>query len=338
MNILAGDAGGTQLRFAIVRAGPAEHEFVFSRSLESRDFVDFGAALDAFLAQAGDAVPELDAVSLAVAGPVESGVAHVTNLDWRIEANALGARLGIGSVWLMNDFVAAGAGLDTLPEASVATLNEGLPERHGARALIGAGTGLGQALLTWNGRGYDVYPTEGGHVDFAPRDDLEIGLLREMRGRFGRVSVERIVSGAGLTRIFDYLCSTRGLESAVIPVDASAADRARLIGETAIAREDPLCVEALGRFLSLYGAQAGNLALTCLPRGGLYVAGGIAAKVLPVLNDGEFLSAFLDKGRMRPLLEKIPVRVVLDPAVGLRGAALVASRRLLAARRHTRSA
>lgn len=334
MRILAGDIGGTHARFAIFRVGAEKYEEEVSRVFASAVFNGLDAALDAFLGEVSGSDRHFDAVGLAIAGPVEKGVARVTNLDWRIDARTLARRLGLPGVLLMNDFVAVGMGLDTLAENAVVTLNQGEPERFGSRALIGAGTGLGQALLSWNGRRYEVQPTEGGHVDFAPRDELEIALLREMLGAFGRVSVERVVSGPGLARIFDFLCSLRAHRPAPALADALAAgDRARVIGETALADGDPVCVEALARFLSLYGAQAGNLALSCLPRGGLYVAGGMAPRVLPRLLDGGFLAAFLDKGRMRPLLERIPVRVVLDPAIGLRGAALAGWRRSLDAGR-----
>lgn len=331
MKILAGDIGGTRSRFSIATIAAGIHESVFVETLPSADYPSFDAALDDFLARAGRHGHGLNAIGLAVAGPIGEGRARITNLTWTIDGDALEARLDAGPVLLVNDFTAIGLGLESTTPEQLATLQEGEAEFEGMRAVIGAGTGLGQAIMSWNGRRYEVHATEGGHVDFAPRDEIEIALLKVLTAEFGRVSVERLVSGSGLARIFDFLCERSGHEPAKDLANALAeGDRAEAVSRFGMQDLDPVCVEALDRFISLYGAQAGNLALTCLPRGGLFVAGGIAPKILPVLTEGRFLESFLDKGRMRPLLERIPVHVVLDPGIGLRGAAWAAWRRAIA--------
>lgn len=331
MKVLAGDIGGTNSRFLIASLGEGRFSARFSRSLPSDRHPSFQSVLDAFLDLAGEEALGLASACFAMAGPVEGGYGRVTNLPWVLEFQALSDRLGGLGVHLINDFEAVGWGLEALEPGQIHGLQEGKPLAGAPRALIGAGTGLGQSLMGWCGDHYRVQATEGGHVDFAPQDGLQIALLSHLLERYDHVSYERLVSGAGLAAILDFLGRYRGREPGEALAQALAAgDPAAAIGRFGLSGEDPLAREALDLFIALYGAQAGNLALTCLPRGGLYLAGGIAPKILARLGEGGFMRAFLHKGRMRGLLEKIPVRVVLDEAVGLRGAAMAAWRCLSA--------
>ena len=323
--LLAGDVGGTKTDLALFAddrpAGGRLRELRGAR-LASADYPGLGALLRAFL---GDAPPPIAAAAFGVAGPVVGDTCRTTNLPWEIDAAALRAALGIPRLRLLNDFHALALGLGALPDDGLLVLQPGDVDPAGPQAVIGAGTGLGEAILVPTAAGPRVLATEGGHADFAPRDDLEIGLLRALQRRHGHVSWERLVSGPGLVALHDHLAA-EGL--AVVHPDTrrrlAAEDPAAVIGELALADADPSCVLAVDRFLGLYGAEAGNLALKTLPTGGLFVAGGIAPRLLPKLRRGPFLAAFLDKGRMRPLLERIRVAVVLEPRVGLLGAARAA--------------
>jgi glucokinase len=315
VRVLAGDIGGTKTLLALYDvAGEATRELAHQR-FASAEAPGLAAMVRAFL---GDR--RVDAAAFALAGPVEDGVARTTNLPWVIEERALAGELG-APVTLLNDFAAVVLGIAQLAPEDLVVLNRGVREPGGVIAVLGAGTGLGQGFGVPGPAGLRAFPSEGGHAHFAPRDDLEQRLLCFLRGRLGgRVSAERVVSGPGLVALYDFVISD-GLH----PEDAQA--RARMQREDPAAviaalgqGHDPACSAALARFLSLYGAEAGDLALTLLPFGGLYVAGGIAAKLVEPLQDGTFLEAFLDKGRMSQVLQRIPVSVVRNPRVGLLGA------------------
>ncbi|MFA5242555.1 MAG: glucokinase [Sulfuricella sp.] len=328
--ILAGDIGGTKtlLQLAAVRQG-AFH-VICERRFDSAAHADFSSLLGEFMRtaalHAADARP-VDAACFGVAGPIHGQGAKVTNLAWTIHADAVGAEFGIADVRLINDFTAVGCGIEALQEGDVTALQEGVPELRGTRAVLGAGTGLGEGILVWRDGHYQALPSEGGHVDFAPADEEQDGLLRYLRPIFGHVSYERILSGDGLVKIFEYLAGS-GLETATAALRRAMleCDPAAAISEFGIAGRDPAAVRALDMFAAIYGAQAGNLALTTLARGGVYVAGGIAPKIMAKLNGGGFVRAFNDKGRFSGLMQSIPLRVVMNPKVGLMGAALVASR------------
>ncbi len=258
-------------------------------------------------------------------GPVRGARIALTNLPWVIDRAALRAALGVSALRLLNDFEALGHGLALLGPADLVTLQEGRPQPHGPRAVLGAGTGLGQALLVWAEGGWRVLPGEGGHTSFAPQNPQEYRLHAFLAERHGHVSWERLLSGPGLAAIHAFLCA----EAGVAPGGAQTAeDPAAAVADRA--DRDPLCAGALDLFVRLYGAEAGNLALKCLPRGGLFVAGGIAPKLLPRLRAGGFLEGFLAKGRMRGLLAELPVHVVIQPQVGLLGAAACAAREVVA--------
>ncbi len=320
--LLAVDIGGTK---TFCQLSTEQGDVRFEHEYSSHQFACFDALLSTFL----DSVTMAPAVNIracfAVAGPVSGRDATVTNLPWAFNADALAAKFGFQQVQLCNDFEAVAIGISCLSEDEILTLNEGEPQDEGVRAVIGAGTGLGQALLLPEGDSWRVVPTEGGHVDFAPRNDLQVALLSHLWSQFGHVSYERIVSGAGLVAIYHFLCQRgAGKASASLQAAMVEGDAAAVISRYALSEQDALASQALDLFIDVYGAQAGNLALTVLSRGGLYIAGGIAAKNRLRFQDGRFMSAFTDKGKMAALVKTIPVKLILQDKVGLKGARLLA--------------
>jgi glucokinase len=250
-----------------------------------------------------------------------------TNLSWTIDAHTLAQETGIPRVTLINDLHAVGEAVQRLAPDDFVALQKGKPIGHGVKAIIAAGTGLGQAFLSWTGVEYVVHDSEGGHASFSARNADEWALLQSLSARFGHVSRERVISGPGLINIYLHLAA-RGIEveQAAVQAEMSHDDVAGVIGRHALAWSDPLSMRAMDMFLSAYGAQAGNLALTVMAEGGIYVAGGIAPQVIPILLDGTFMNAFLEKGRLSPFLARVPVHVIVNPHVGLIGAAAVALR------------
>lgn len=330
MRVLAADIGGTKTIVELADIIDGQHHAVFEQSFPSKIYADFSNLLEEFLQQASpllEAKPLMGAC-LGVAGPVRVGRAQVTNLPWFIEGQEIAAMCGLDYVHLINDFQAVGYGVDGLPEHNFVTLQPGRPQRHGARVIIGAGTGLGEGMSVWSDTGYNVLPSEGGHVDFAPVDAVQVELLQYLMARMDRVTYERVISGPGLVRIYDFLAQKYPnwvddeLMDAMRQGDPSAA-----ISEFALRGHCTIAEHALDIFVRIYGAQAGNLALTCLPTGGLFIAGGIAPKIISKLRGELFLNAFNAKSPMTELMKGIPVRVVMEPKVGLIGAAFAASRR-----------
>jgi glucokinase len=321
--ILAADVGGTKTEFAFAPSGADRPRIAAQRVYASQSYSELDLILENFLKlpEVGPHSGEIAAACLAVAGPVEGQRATLTNLGWQISAEALAGRFGIPKVRLVNDFAATGLGISLLESQELETLQAGQAVEHGARVVIGAGTGLGVAVLTWQGGHYAAHASEAGHSDFAPVDEVQDGLLAYLRRTYSRVSYERVVSGSGLTRIFSFLQDAgRGAPSEPLRTAmASHADPAGVIAEFALAKRDPLAVQALHLFATAYGAFAGNMALVALPRGGLYISGGIAPKICAKLKDGTFMRAFADKGRFSGLLATIPVHVVMNPKVGLYG-------------------
>lgn len=328
MRVLAGDIGGTKTLLQIADIFPNTFRVVFEKSYESRRYPEFLPLAKEFLKSAAahtDLI--LSSACFGVAGPVKERTARTTNLPWRIEADACIRELKINNIALINDFQAVGYGIDGLGEEDVVTLQAGVEQAEGVRVVIGAGTGLGEGFLVWNGDRYDIFPSEGGHVDFGPTDDIQLELYKYLRARFGRVTYERVVSGPGLENIYAFLRERDpSAESAELKNEMSKGDAAAAISQFATEHNDALANQALEIFCTAYGAQAGNLALTCLPTGGVYIAGGIAPKIIQKLKTGTFMPAFKNKGRMQPLLEAMPVRVIVNPKVGLIGAALMAAR------------
>ena len=338
--LLAGDIGGTKTILRLVRVRRRRSASRLQVEAEERyasaDYPDLVPLVRAFLAQAGiGAEMAIEAACFAVAGPVVDDRCRVTNLPWVLEADRLEAELRIPRVRLVNDFAAVAWGVPELVPEDLKTLQAVEPDPQAPIGVVGAGTGLGQAFLIPVDDGFRVYPTEGGHSDFAPRNLREFelaGYLREV-SQIPRVSVERVVSGTGIRSIYEFLRSRDpaaegeelrriyALYEEQIGRRRKTVDLAAEVSKAAVEGSDPLAVKTMDLFVEAYGAEAGNLALKLLPYGGLYVAGGVGAKIVPLLESGRFLEAFREKGRMRPLMEKVPLHLILNPKVGLLGAA-----------------
>ncbi len=322
--VLAGDIGGTKTRLALVEVDGTQATITSEREFVSADYATFDALLAEFMDTAGT----IQSAAFGVAGPVHNDTVHTTNLPWHIEADALRKRFGYANCHLLNDLEATAYGLPALQAKDLFTLHAGKPDAHGNRAIIAAGTGLGEAGLFWDGHTHRPYATEGGHASFAPRNPLELDFAQTLGERFGHVSWERVVSGMGIPDLYDFLLARQGASTPDWLAQAMQTEgKAAAISNAALAERDALCTETMHRFVSLYGAEAGNLALKTMCSGGLYVGGGIAPKIVPLLESGPFINAFLDKGRMRPLLEAIPVRIILNDRAALYGPALFAARR-----------
>ena len=320
--LLAGDIGGTKTLLQLFEIGGG---VLAEQRYDSAAFTSLEQIIAEFLSDVSSS--SLAAACFGVAGPVEGGRANITNLPWRIDEASISAEFHIPQVRLINDFQAVAYGIEALESSDLVTLQAGVPQECGVRAVIGAGTGLGEGFMVWQGGYYQAFPSEGSHADFAPGDALQIELLRYLATRYGHVSYERLVSGPGLVDIFEFLCAGRGQQATVELQSAmKSGDPAAAISDCAMGGRDDLAVSALDLFVRVYGAEAGNLALKVLARGGVYIAGGIAAQIMSKMKDGEFVRAFADKGRFAGLLRDIPVHVVLNPKVGLMGAARVAER------------
>lgn len=346
--ILAGDIGGTKIHLALYewdkgRVDPIREDTVWTADYESLEEV-----LTEFLEETADIEPELEdpsededdsprttpssersltAACFGVPGPVLNNSCRTTNIPWTIEGDKLADFLKIPQVRLLNDLEATAYGLPLLEPEEIEDLNPTAPSPppDGTRALLAAGTGLGESLIVWTGKDYQICPSEGGHVDFAPNNDLEIELLRYLRTSYLHVSYERVLSGPGLHLIYQFLRDTQKNEPTWFSEKLPTGDPASLIAEAGLEGKPDICKNALQLFVSIYGAEAGNMALKTLSMGGVYIGGGIAPKILPALQDGTFLKAFLAKGRYKRLLGKIPVRVILNPHTALLGAASVAA-------------
>jgi glucokinase len=320
--ILAGDVGGTKTTLALFEARDGAAALVREVTLPSHDVPSLEAAVARFLGAGPHA--DIAAACVGIAGPMVDGRVVTTNLPWVVDEQSLADAIPTGRARLINDLEATAHGIWALGEDELVPLQSGAP-RHGNLAVIAAGTGLGEAIVVGDGPAGTVIATEGGHADFAPRGELEEDLLRYLRKEFGRVSCERVLSGPGLVNVYRFLRDTGvGRESAEATALMRERDPAAVVTELATRGTDRLSEMALGVFVSVYGAEAGNLALKALAVGGVVVAGGIAPRIMPALGSGAFISAFRDKGRLSSLMETIPVRVALNPKTALLGAARVA--------------
>jgi glucokinase len=337
--LLAGDIGGTKTILRLVQfSDTVGLKTLYEESFPSGDFPDLVPIVQKFLTTANSSTPEK--ACFAIAGPVVENTAQLTNLSWFLDTERLSKELGIERISLINDFAAVGYGIFGLTKQDLLTLQVGKYQSAAPMAIIGAGTGLGQGFLIKQGQGYQVFASEGGHADFAPRNQLEFELLKYILTKYDiqRVSVERVVSGLGIISIYQFLRDRKiatespAIANAVRTWEQEAGksektvDPGALIGNAALEKSDRLSEQTMQLFIEAYGAEAGNLALKLLPYGGLYIAGGIAPKILPLIQDGSFLTNFTQKGRMGSLLEEIPVLMILNQQVGLIGAALSASR------------
>jgi glucokinase len=324
MKVLAGDVGATSARLAIVGVEAGGAEILYRARFESKDFPGLGPIVRRFLT---DAQSEVDRAGFGVACPVIDGDCTTPNLPWTISAASLAREIGIPRTALINDLQAVGHGLRWLRPEELMTLQSGAPDPRGTIAVIAAGTGLGEAFVIREDDRYQVHVSEGGHASYAPDSTIEDGLLGFLREAFGHVSRERVLSGPGLVSIYRYLAAGgHAAEQAIVRREMEQEDPAAVISRHALAGTDALCVKALDLFVSAYGAQAGNLALTVMATGGVYLGGGIAHRIVGKLGDGTFLTAFKHKGRLAGLMAKIPVHIIVNPNVGLLGAAAVAAR------------
>jgi glucokinase len=323
--ILAGDVGGTHARLALVEVHDGRLAVTALSTVPSREHATLEEIVLTFLGETGRRPTH---AAFGVAGPVRDGHVDATNLPWHVEAGALVARTGLPVPALINDLEANAYGIAALAPSDLATLQEGRPEPGGNAAVIAAGTGLGEAGLVWDGRRHRPFATEAGHADFAPSDALQVELYRALAREHGHVSVERVLSGPGLHAVYRFLRARGGVEEPGWLTDRLAAgDAPAAISEAALEGSDPVCGEALDLLIRVFGAEAGNLALRTLATAGLYVGGGIAPKILAKLREPAFLEAFTAKGRLRPLLQAVPVRVVLNDRAALLGAARCAALR-----------
>jgi glucokinase len=317
--ILAGDVGGTKCNLALFAEKNGKLEFVFRERFASKEFAQFDLIIREFGRRAAPYLghDKIRAAGFGVAGPVIDNRIHATNLPWIVDAEILAGEVGVKSVVLLNDLGATGHSLEHLPPEDFCVLNAGTPVPGASRALLAAGTGLGEGILFWDGNRYKVVPSEGGHSDFSPRTDQQIELLKFMRHRYPQVSWELILSGRGFRTLHEFIAP-----SVKHPIfDDPDADPAPFITKSALDRSCPVCVEALDLWTSIYGAEAGNLALKVLALGGVYVAGGIAVKIMPKMKDGTFFNAFRDKWHFEKMLGDVPVSIVLNESAPLIGAA-----------------
>jgi glucokinase len=317
--LLAGDVGGTKALVGLFLDGPGRPKLVDARAFATCDYAGLEEVIEAFLAEQPSAVPPLTAASFGVAGPIVNQVARLTNVPWVVDASAVASRFSIPNVTLLNDLQAMAYSVAVLEPGELAVVQEGRAVPTGNAALIAAGTGLGEALLHYVGGRFIPSPTEGGHADFAPRTTDEMALLRHLAARFGRADYERVISGPGLSNIHRFThpdgCAACGVEAG----QDAAPSR---ISAAALEGRCPSCVRALAIFVSVYGAEAGNLALRSAATAGVFVGGGIAPKILPALQDGRFIEAFRAKTPMEAFLSRVPVAVILNDRAGLLGAAV----------------
>lgn len=321
--ILAGDIGGTNARLALFTRQGEQLVPVVEDTFASREYPDLGTIVTTFVSTHEKPV---DIACFGVAGPVRQGRTQATNLPWLVDAQQLAQVLRVGTVFLLNDLEACAHGIPLLTPDDCTVLNRGAADASGNAAVIAAGTGLGQAGLYWDGQQHHPFACEGGHASFAPNDPLQIELLGYLMCEFPHVSWERVVSGPGILSIYRFLRDTgRGEEPAWLAAEMQGQDPAAVISQAALAGTNALCEQALDLFVSLYGAEAGNMALKLMATGGVYIGGGIAPKIISKLAEPLFMQAFVDKGRLQPLVQDIPVYVIMNDKTALLGAARFAT-------------
>jgi len=320
--ILAGDIGGTNARLAYFQPQNGHLRLISERVFPSREYSELGEIVSKFLQDTGTR-PEI--ACFGIAGPVHNGRVETSNLPWIIEQSRLSKQIQLPATLLINDLEANAWGIGALNPQDLVALNRAAPSA-GNQAVIAPGTGLGEAGLFWNGSQHQVFACEGGHTDFAPQGELQIELLRFLSSRYGHVSYERVLSGPGLVNVYEFLrgkgCAE---EPAGFAADFAQKDAAAEISGAALNGTNSLAEQALDLWISVYGAEAGNLALKTMATGGVFLGGGISPKILSKLTGPLFMRAFLEKGRLRPLLEGISVQVITNDKAGLLGAARCAA-------------
>jgi len=327
--ILVGDIGGTKTNLALYEYKGKGLRLQVEHQFASQKYESFSKLMQEFIEICG--VNKMSGVCLGVAGPIINGVCRTTNLPWTIETQALMEQFETLHVKLLNDLEATAYGMLYLNEEEFVSLNPNAKSIEANRAVIAAGTGLGEAMLFFDGKEYHPIGSEGGHCDFAPQNSLQDELLVWLRKRYkNHVSVERLISGVGISTIYEFL-KERGFakEPEVMLNLSSSNDKNAMISECALKEGDALCVESMRIFAEIYGAEAGNLALKSLSLGGVYVGGGIAPKILPFLQDGVFLEAFVSKGRFKEMLQSIEIKISLNQDTALLGALHYAKDKLI---------
>jgi glucokinase len=324
--ILAGDVGGTKCNLGLFLQEGRALRFVFQRRLATRDYVGFEDLVEDFLKQATAAdanakAPAIDAAGFGVAGVVAGGRHYSENLPWVVDVSALAQKLNLKNIRLLNDLTATALSLERLSVNDLVTLNPGTPAPNATRAVIAAGTGLGEAILFWDGETYQVAAAEGGQADFAPRTERQIQLLSHLRVQLAQVSCEEIISGRGFRRIHEFLNPAVRHASFDAPFDSLEGNAASEITQRALAQSCPVCVETLAFWTEIFGGVTGNFALQTMALGGVYIAGGIAVKILPKLQDGIFFKSFCGMSKLAPVLERIPISVVVNEDAPIWGAA-----------------
>jgi len=323
--ILAGDIGGTNARLACFQPQNGHLRLISERVFPSREHSELGEIVGKFLDESG---PRPEVACFGIAGPVQNGRVETSNLPWVIEQARLAKQIRLPATLLINDLEAIAWGIGALTAGDLVPLNRVNRPVTGNQAVIAPGTGLGEAGLFWDGSRHHVFACEGGHTDFAPQDELQIELLRFLHTRFGHVSYERIVSGPGLVNVYEFLRDSGcGKESPELAAKMAKGDAAAVISRAALDGSCPLAKKALDLWIEVYGAEASNLALKVMATGGLFLAGGISPKILPRLEGPLFMKSFVDKGRLRAVVESIPVQVVTNEKTGLLGAARCAAAR-----------
>jgi glucokinase len=318
--ILAGDIGGTHVRLAAFELEGTRLKCVVEKIYKAAEHKGLAEVLTAFIMTEG--IP-VDRACFGAAGPVRHGRVHFSNLDWEIDARELAQQLRLPEVGLLNDLEAYAYGISALESKDFVTLQQGADDPVGNTAVISAGTGLGEAGLYWDGFRQHPFPCEGGHSDFAPRNDLELELFHYLFKKYQHVSWERILSGPGIGNVYEFLRDTKAADEPAWLADRmkQAADVPALISQLALEHTAPICERTMETFVSIYGAETGNCALKFMSVGGIYVGGSIAAKILPLIQQPLFMDSFRAKGRMQPLLEDMPVKIVMNDGAGLIGAA-----------------
>ncbi|MFC6645740.1 glucokinase [Granulicella cerasi] len=329
--ILAGDVGGTKVHLALYNFAGGKLQPIRDEKFPAGEFPSLDDVVKKFLESGKEDKTEIVAACFGCPGPVRDGRLKLTNLPWTLDSRELAKALGIEHIFLINDLEANGYGIPEIVPEKIATLHAGDPSVVGHRGLVSAGTGLGEALLIWDSarNAHRPIPSEGGHCDFAPRNAQEIALLNYLITTLkGRVSFERVVSGLGMKNIYAFLRDDQGMEEPDwLRERMEKEDPNAVIGTCGEDGSSEICAETLKIFVRSFGAEAGNVALKVLATGGIYLGGGIAPKILKTMQNGEFMQAFLDKGRMSPLLESMPVRIILDDTCALLGAAAYAEAR-----------
>ncbi|TFH12127.1 MAG: glucokinase [Nitrosomonadales bacterium] len=318
---VCGDIGGTKILLCLGELVDNKIHIHLEHQYHSSSFTNFSEVLRDFLSKAKVVTKKCNPIAacFAVAGSIVAQRANLTNLPWLIDAIKITEEFSIPTVKLINDFEAAALSIDDLLENDLVTLQIGNPQAQSMRVVLGAGTGMGVAWLTWREKFYIPLSTEAGHIDFAPSSTLQDDFLVYQRKKFGHVSIERVLSGSGLIDIFNFLQAELINDNQLIQTDINNID-APMVTNLALNRKHPIAVKALDLFVEIYGSYAGNLALAGLCHGGVYVAGGIAPKIIDKLKEGNFIRLFCDKGRYSNMMKDIPVHVVMNPMIGVMGA------------------